>query len=356
MRLVSRFEANLLRVLQLFLRRVPLEQALPVITGTMTQPPCLSRTCVELVQDHLAKGCPLVLARSGGWRRERFQRSEQVVEGRLWDRTAPGELGLSFSKHTLRFLMWITAHYPADEKATKWSAHEDELTAGDWLLFYLAHTALRDTDALKHLRGRPGFVNNPLSRLAWPVDFADKQFTTVPDYAGWMTGPEACMLEALQPELAWTWVTAERSKGQNADWNHLRAEGQSQDRVLEAYLNAVETSGRRDLARFLLEAAARLLTPDATAQLWVNAPAIAGARLADRMETYRAALALVNRVECFRDWEQQARGVGYFDEGYGASQLMKAEWERWGGEELAARAQRIIRELDPLSLQTEGRS
>ncbi|MBL8800036.1 MAG: hypothetical protein JNM56_39500, partial [Planctomycetia bacterium] len=106
----------------------------------------------------------------------------------------------------------------------------------------------------------------------------------------------------------------------------------------------------------LLHAAAKLLTPDAGAQLWVSPDCNPGTRVADRVETYRAALALVNRVERFQHWERQARSVGYFDEGYAASQLVKAEWERWAGDELAARAQRIIRELDPLSVQTEGRS
>src|SRR5579871_6632633 len=183
MKIVSRFESHLLRVLQFILRRAPLDQALPVITGHWSQPDCLSQSAVELIQDHLAKGCTLILARSGGWRRERFMRNEQVADGRLWDRTSPPELGLVFSKHPLRFLLWITAHNPTDEKTPKWTAAQSELTPADELFFYLAYSALRETDIAPLLRNRPGFTGNRLCRLVFaedqelwdaerPVDFA----------------------------------------------------------------------------------------------------------------------------------------------------------------------------------------
>jgi hypothetical protein len=351
MKIVSRFEAKLLKVLQCFLRRSPLDHALAVITSQEAPPECLSRDAVELVQDNLAKGCSLILARAGGWRREQHLRGQDVIDGRLWERTTPSELGLTFSRHSLRFLIWITAHKPGDEKP-KWSAREEELTQADCLFFYLAYSALRETEVAHPLRTRPGFWGNSLCRLAFSEDFQG----AVPDFRSWTTGLGACILEALQHELAERWVASERSKGQVTDWNALRVHGRSQEAVLDAFLEGVESANRLDLARFLWQAAARLLTPDATAQLWVNAKASTGVRLADRVEAYRAALALVHRVDRFRQWEQRARGVGYFDEGYAASQLIKAEWERWGGDQLAYRAERIIREVDPMSLANEGRS
>jgi hypothetical protein len=312
---------------------------------------------VELIQDHLAKGCTLWLARwpRGGWRRERFIRGDQVKDGRLWERSAPKDMGLVFSRHALRFLLWITANKPTDAKAN-WSAPEKDLTPADCLLFYLAYTALRETEIAKHLKTRPGFAGNSLLRLAFPEEFAVSGPGETIDYGPWVTGVGAIILEAMQPELTERWVASERAKSDMADWDKLRAHGRCQEAVLDAFLQAVETAGRRDLARFLLQASSRLLTNDATAQNWVNAKAASGVRLADRVETYRAALALVNRVERFRRWEQQARNVGYLDEGYAASQLMKADWEGVGGEQLAGCAQRIARELDPLSLPSEGRS
>lgn len=102
MKAVSRFEANLLAVLRFFLRKAPAAQAHPLIQKPHDAPPCLSRPAVDLVQDTLAKGTMLLLAHGRGWHRERFLRDGRAVEGRLWQRTKPEELGLDFTRHTLR--------------------------------------------------------------------------------------------------------------------------------------------------------------------------------------------------------------------------------------------------------------
>ena len=99
--------------------------------------------------------------------------------------------------------------------------------------------------------------------------------------------------------------------------------------------------------------AARLLAPGADARWWVGNLAQGSQRLADRAETYRCALSFVRQMERLQGWECHARSVGYFDEGYTASQLWKADWEQYHGDDLAQRAQAIIRQLDPLR-QTEG--
>src|SRR5262249_42796507 len=138
-----RFEANLLRLLYFFLKREPAERALPLLDQRAAAPPCLSRAAVELVQDALAKGCTTLLTRRGGWRDERHLRGGPVAGGRLWQRTAPAELGLHFSRHALRFLLWITAARPDDEKP-HWGPAENELTPADRLLLYFAQEELRD--------------------------------------------------------------------------------------------------------------------------------------------------------------------------------------------------------------------
>ena len=59
-------------------------------------------------------------------------------------------------------------------------------------------------------------------------------------------------------------------------------------------------------------------------------------RLADRLETHRAGLAVPRQAETLARWDRQARSVGYFDEGYAASQLWKEDWESHRGTEVAA--------------------
>jgi hypothetical protein len=349
MKVVSRFEASLLRILHFFLGHAPSQQALPLVQGRCTPPPCLSRVAVELVEDTLAKGCTLFLARTGGWRKGRFVRADRVADGRLWERTAPDGLGLKFSRAILDFLMWITARDPREEEST-WSAPPAELTPADWLFFFLVYRAIRpEPDLVKALAGQVGLHQNALCRLAYPEEFPPAAVNFDLGYELWTHGVGGCILEALQPLLTERWFALESGKARMTDWNALQALGDAQERVLDGFLDAVERAQRLDLADFLLVATERLLTPGAAAHLWVSDAVRTGPpRMADRVNMQHAALALVRQVERFQDWERQARSVGYFDEGYQASQLTKENWERHGGDTLHSRAQAIIQELDPL--------
>ena len=203
---------------------------------------------------------------------------------------------------------------------------------------------------------RPAFVRHGLCRLAFPEDFAEVKDDEPPDFAPWTDGVGACLLEALQPELAARWLQVERGKEDISDFARMRGLGRSQELVLDAYYKAVEEAGRLDLARFLLETAAERAARRGAAQTWVGGlQAPAGARLADRAETYRAATAFLRSLERMAAWTNQARRTGYFDEGYAASQLWLADWERCDGDARLARAREIIRHLDPLK-SNEGQS
>ena len=81
---------------------------------------------------------------------------------------------------------------------------------------------------------------------------------------------------------------------------------------------------------------------------WTRGITTPDTRLADRTATRRAALALVRIAERLDRWQQRARGVGYFDEGYAASQLWKADWERRDGDAVVSRARALVRQIDPL--------
>jgi hypothetical protein len=350
MQSVSRFEANLLRLLGYFLHREPPERALPLIEDRCAAPACLNRGAVNLVKDALAKGCVFLLARRGGWRRERFLRGERVAEGRLWERTPPAELGLKFSAHTLSFLIWITANRPGDTNSP-WRVQEEELTPGDRILLYFAHEGLRSVAAglgAPALRTEQPFVEHGLCWLAFPEDYTAAPVGARPNFAPWINGVGACILEALQPELARRWIEVEGGKERIAEPQAMRVLGQSQERVLAAFLDAIEGTGRMDLARFLLQAAAVLVGPHAHAGMWTGRLHMAGLRVADRAATYQAATTFLRTLERLQTWERRARGVGYFDEGYTASQLWKADWEQVQGDPLTDRARAIVQQLDPM--------
>lgn len=350
MRSVSRFEANLLRLLGYFLRREPPERALPILENRCAAPSCLHRNAIHLIQDALAKGCVFLLARRGGWRRERFLRGDRVVEGRLWERTPPAELGLTFSAHTLRFLIWITANRLGDSERG-WRASEEELTLGDRLLLYFAHEGLRNVaEALgaPALRTQQPFMQHALCWLAFPEDYTTVPTGIRPNFAPWTNGAGAFMLEAWQVELARRWIEVESSKERLADPQAMRLLGLAQERVLTAFLDAIEQAGRMDLARFLLQAAAVLLGPHVHAGMWTAQLNLTGQRVADRAATYQAATFFLRTLDRLQAWERRARGIGYFDEGYAASQLWKADWEQVQGDRLIERARAIVQQLDPM--------
>ena len=86
----------------------------------------------------------------------------------------------------------------------------------------------------------------------------------------------------------------------------------------------------------------------ANAGMWTGALQVSGLRLADRSRAYQAAATFLRHLDRLQAWDRQARSVGYFDEEYAASQVWKADWERFQGDVLCERARAIIRELDPM--------
>jgi hypothetical protein len=47
-------------------------------------------------------------------------------------------------------------------------------------------------------------------------------------------------------------------------------------------------------------------------------------------------------------WNLRARGIGYYDEGYAAAQLWKADWEDLAGDRLCAESRARLHALEPL--------
>ena len=120
--------------------------------------------------------------------------------------------------------------------------------------------------------------------------------------------------------------------------------------MLAGYLDAIEKAGRRDLARFVLEVFARLpRSPGTTTEFWIGGLLGSGpARLAERLKIQRCALVFLQQATRLRQWEQQARETGFFDEDYAAGKFWLGEWERLNAAETTARALEIVQSLEPL--------
>jgi hypothetical protein len=337
---IRRFEANLLTILDFFLGQAPVELALPLLIQPCARPKGLGRTTLRLVQDHLTKGCVLHLARSGGWRSERFLRGGAAVEGRLWRRSPFTELHLEFSRHVLRFLIFVTAA-PLPAKFADFRLNAPRQTPADGLFFALVQMALRGVDMRTRLVEHDIFVQNALCRLAWPEDFA-RLSAAPPDFTPWMDGLGAGILECWQPFLLDRWLHLERFKRTVQDPETFIQLAQAQEAVLTRLFDAVESANRLDLARFVLILLERLLAERPEPRDW-EPPFSVGSRLAERARFHRAALTTLRAASRLATWTAQASHVGYFDEGYGAAQLWKLDWERFNGEVSYRRAVDVVR-------------
>lgn len=351
MTVVRPFEADLLRLLHAIFGRGPLDRAVGVILAVRSRPACLSREAVELIEETLAKGCVLKLARRDNWKRERFLRGERVVEGRLWERNSPDSMGLDFSKNSLDFLIRLVAENVGGWSA-KWGPSLGKLTLGDSVLLYFVYEVFRSTNVGESLRRMPFYRSHGLCRLAFPIDFAEISDEFAPDLARWLDPSRVWVLEALQGSLASAWIDSERQRREITDPARVVAIGRELERVADAYFVAIDAVGRRDLSRFSLRVASELLGLGRSLKSWTSSLDFNGVRLADRADATRAALAPLAILERLQAWERDAREVGYFDEGYAAAQLWKSDWERFGGEELRSTARDLLRAADPLASAT----
>ncbi|MFL5331296.1 MAG: hypothetical protein ACJ8C4_20610 [Gemmataceae bacterium] len=349
---VTPFEARLLTILRAIVRVSPLEPALPYVLETAPAQPGLSDKCQQLLQDSLSQGCVNYLARLG-WRRERFLRDGQPVTGRLWERWPATELKLTFTQHTVEFLLWLTAEDPSTGK--RWDPPEDEPSIADQLVVFFAYDLLRSTEAARVWPARLRFMVNPLCRLMYASEIT-QQTSDPPNFAGWVTGIGGAILEALQRPLSVAWLAAEHGKQQVSNWGTMSEIAQAQEAVIDRYLDEVDRAGRPDLARFLLWGASEFCTPARTTQDLIGG-LLAGVppRLAERYQIQRQAGVLPRVLARLHTWEQRARRVGYLDEGYTPAQLFLADWSDACADAAYMQADRLVRELEPVAVNPVGR-
>lgn len=347
-RTVSRFEANLLTILQHLLGHSA-GDAIRLINESRPRPPCLSPNAVSLVRDRLAKGCIQFLIRGGGWRVERILRNGALTIGRVWERTPLAERTLSFGKQLLDFLMWLTAENPRKPNGP-WRPVSGSATPADELFFALALASLEsETEIVSAFAEKSPFAENGLARLACPAAFGAFNLP-VPDFSPWFEPPRMAILECLQHWLTVRWLRSERGKGQTADWTRLGQQGRAEDEVLAVFLAAARRADRPDLARFILDASTTAFgQSDRTPEYWIGGLEGPGpSRLAERLAIRRAAVAVPRTVGTLVEWTRHYRGVGYFDEGYVAAQYWKEEWDAHGGDVLAERAASVVEAVEPL--------
>jgi hypothetical protein len=305
---------------------------------------------LAVLQDTIAKRLIEGLIQAGGWRDDHCLIANEVHGGRIWQRHDINELKLSFSPAPLSFLIWLTAENPARSREG-WRSTGVAPTAADHFFFAcIAEPLQRIAEIWSVLRRTTLFSDNPLLRLMQPAEFD----APLPDFTSFMQPAGSIILECLQYDLVHRWVEQDRERRGIVDWERLRREGERAGNVAHAYLSCCNAHHRRDLAMFVLDAIARAIgddTPELTR--WTGALALSEpARIADRIATRRAALALPAQMSTFAAWARDARAVRHFDDDYTAAQWWKARYEAYDGNRLALVAETLLRSTDPLQQDT----
>lgn len=348
MRSVSRFESNLLQIVQGVFRPTARRKLLRFIANPSDRPKCLSASAVFLLQDTLAKGSIQRLALQGAWRRDRFLRSGQAKAGRTWDRIPLNQRRLSFSEISIRFLLWLTSTEFSDNRKSRQFHCKEQPTGGDLLLLYWVYEFVREAPFAAGWRNWPVIVANPFCRLMFPEDFGEAIGESC-KFESAFTTDTTFLWEVLQPQLAARWIAIEQGKLENDSVNAVQHIGQSQIFTAGEFLNAAERAGRRDLARWFFETTRLFFLGEPTAEQWTGHLQVEGLRMADRVEAYRAAVSLAQIFARLDIWQAEARAIGYLDEDYRAAQFWLEMWEHMHGDALSSTAKRMLRSVDPIS-------
>jgi hypothetical protein len=306
--------------------------------------PKIGPTCRALLEDTLRHAWRALWLR-GGARPAAFigtgARAGIAVRGRLWERHAP--VPLPFTSASLELLRWLVKTPFAAPASNLEQLRPMPLEIGDQLLVYLALDAARTTPALRVLAAQPFVRATPLAWLGHAHALA-RRGAVPPSFAPLTAGAGAVVVEALSGELAKRWYAVELGKRAMFEPAPLIELGDAQDQALTGFMASCDAARRRDLAAFVIDAAAPLLARNLAptpAQLDPNTT------LALRGQARVAAGALLRAVVRWGEWDQLHRGVRFIDDDYAAAQLLLERFETIGSSGLA-RATHWLGELASL--------
>jgi len=294
-----------------------------LLYGKHALAPAISTTCARLLGDALAQVWP-ALWRRGGSEPGASIEGGAVRRGRIWERHAP--VGLTFSVATLRLLRWLVATPLTGPAAGLATLDAAPLTVGDQLMIYFALEATAGTTAQPAIAAQPLVRAAPLAWLGF-IDRCSSGGAAPPPFAGLCHGAGAIVVEALSRDLARRWRAVELSKRAIAAPQGLIELGGAQDATLDAFMAACDQHRRRDLAGFVIDAAAPLLRQGIAPVPGRLDPTIP---LGTRAAARRAAGALLRGVTRWAAWDDAHRGVRFIDDDYAAAQLLLARFEAIG--------------------------
>lgn len=325
------------------------------VEATLTSQVVLSTlgpTAMGVLKDTLAKGVVKILMRLGGARRRRRPDIAATAPLRVFEaRPVPK---LAFSPYTFELVRWLTVTPLADDGP---SFEHLPRTLGDELCAYLALRLVEGSRLERRVASSPG-LRTSLTWLAYARPLArhgtDANEPTLDAILS--TEDRRTIVECLERDLARRWTSSARWDARDVVDAALATRiGASERAVLDAYLDQVEALTRWDLATFVIEAAADVLPPGASARDVANraAPRVRPeGTLRARTEARQSAGALFRAAARLGRTYEKLALVNFIDDGYETAQATLSLWQTFGRNGFA-RAEAVVTALaaleDPLA-------
>lgn len=306
-----------------------------LLVTSISPPAKLGPTARGVLQDTLARGLVLALARGGGWARGHH--------GRLWEQT---ELlpKLEFTGNIIRLLQWVLKT-PLAERDVAPLVLEQALTPAEEMFAVLLLQQVKGHAGELSLAGQAPLRASPLVALAHAGSLA--KVNALNEVPALRLDDHAVYVAGLRDVLAKSWAADEASKGEIDQPSRLSRLGDAQSAVLTSFLELAGTSLKhRALAGFVIDAAGRWLSTKRSAAGY-TAGLTPTSPLRERMEARKAAGALLHATQRLRAWDAQHRSMHFLDDGFELGQALIREWNGFGDAGFRAAAL-LISELEAL--------
>lgn len=307
-----------------------------LLVTSISPPARLGPTARGVLQDTLARGSVLALARGGGW--------AQRHGGRLWERTEALPR-FEFTGNIIRLLQWVLKT-PLAERDVAPLVLEHALTPAEEMFAVLLLQQMKGHAGELSLAEQAPMRASPLVVLAHAGSLAKANalpqkvpVLRLEDHAVYVIG--------LRDVLAKAWAADEASKREIDRPDRLSCLGEAQQAVLASFLELISTSLKsRALAGFLVDAAGRWLSTPRTAASY-TASLSTTASLRERMEARKAAAALLHATQRLQTWDAEHRSMHFLDDDFELGQALIREWSGFGDAGFRAAAL-LISELEAL--------
>lgn len=270
--------------------------------------------------------------------------NNKVIYGRGWQRY-PAE-SLTFSDNTIKFLLWLLDNNISHNKVDTMVITRSAVTVGDQVIVYLVLNATKDIKMRRTIASQPLALRSGLVWLGFPELMMESRGDFKPTlFDDLTTGVGAMVIEALTPRLASHWHALEMSKRAMTKPTDVIELGRTQEMVSNHFMDICNQIGRRDLTRFILEAAAPMLAKNLSPK---PQSLDAESSLLDRTTAKSQAGTLLRAVRTWNQWDQQHRGVRFIDDNYDVSQYLLKVFEIVG-QAGSDRAEAMLSDLTALN-------